>query len=194
MKRFAFAVAASLGLAMVAAPTEAALLSWQIDYQGWWEADGGGSVSGMFIADEEDALDGIVSVEEMTSWVWSWSGNNAVPAFSLSSQEVGATTDFAPSFYVDGRANQPIGFDFVDPDGLDQGSFISGSGNQILDLQALLVISFVDNVEFFSGGNPDSMLGTVTVSAPSSVPEPSIGFLTLVGAGLVVLKRRQRNG
>jgi PEP-CTERM motif len=196
MKRFALAVATGLGLgfATVAAPVDAAILGWNVEYTGWWEADGGGSISGMFFAKEEDALDGIISIDEMTSWMWNWTGNDAVSAFSISSKDVNATTDFAPSFSVNGTPNQPVGLDFVDPDNLDQGSFISGSGDRILDLQALLVISFANNIESLSAGNPDTTLGTVTVSEPVPVPEPSIGLLVLVGVGLVGLKRRQQKG
>lgn len=194
MKRFALAVGMGLGLATLAAPANAALLAWEVGYSGWWEEDGGGSISGKLFADEEDALDGIVSADELTSWGWNWSGNDAVSAFSISSDEAGATTDFDPSFYVDGTPNEPIGLDFVDPDGLDQGSFISGSGNEILDLQALLAISSADGVESFSRGNPDSTLGAVTVSEPTPVPEPTtiLSLLALAGISTATLKRQKQ--
>lgn len=194
MKRFAFVVATGLGLATVATPLSAKTLGWNVEYTGWWEADGGGSISGMFFAKEEDALDGIISIDEMTSWMWNWSGNDAVSQFSISSKDMGATTDFAPSFYIDGRLNQPVGLDFVDPDGLDQGSFMAGSGNQILDLQALLVIAFADNLESLSVGNPEATVGTVAVSESVPVPEPSIGLWALAGVGLAGFKRRQAKG
>ncbi len=191
MKRFALAVGMGLGLglATLAAPANAAILAWDIEYSGWWEEDGGGSISGKFVADHKNAQDGIVSVDEMTSWLWNWSGNDVVPAFSFSSGDAGATTDFNPSFYVDGRLNQPL-----DGDGLDQGTFTSGSGNEVLDLEYLFAISYVDNVESFSAGNLDSTLGRISVSDPVAVPEPDsiLGLITLVGISAVTLKRRKQ--
>mgnify|MGYP005843008925 CR=1 FL=1 len=189
MKRIAVAIATGLGLGLAtfATPANAALFSWNVEYTGWWEADGGGSISGQFIANEKDALDGIVSIDEMTSWMWNWSGNDAVSAFSISSKDAGASPDFDSSFYVDGRLNQPNLLD-----GLDQGTFISG--NEVLDLEFLFAISFADNVESFSPGNVDSTSGTVTVSDPTPVPEPTsiLGLLALAGAGTATLRRQKQ--
>ncbi len=189
MKRFALAVGLGLGFATLAAPASAANFAWDIEYSGWWESDGGGSVLGTIVADEQDAQDGIVSIDEMKSWLWNWSGNDAVPAFSISSREAGSTADFAPSFYVDGRLNQPGLLD-----GLDQGTFTSGSGNEVLDLEFLLAIAFADNVESFSPGNLDSTTGTVTVSEPIPVPEPAsiLGLLALAGLGVTTLKHQKQ--
>lgn len=193
MRHLALAATMALGCAALAAPAHAARLSWDIEYTDWWEDDGGGSVFGTIIADEEDAADGIVSADELSSWEWSWSGNDVVSAFSISSDE--GTTDFAPNFYVDGTLNQPIGADFVDPDGLDQGSFVSASGNEVLDLQALLAISFTDGVESVSTGDPTAASGAVTVSEPTAVPEPAtvLGLLALVGVSTVTLKRQKQD-
>jgi len=195
MKRLALAATVALGWAALAAPANAALFSWDIEYTGWWEEDGGGSISGTIFADEDDAADGIVSADELKAWEWNWSGNDAVSAFSISSEEEGATTDFEPSFYVNDIPNQPIGMDFVDPDNLDQGSFISGSGNELLDLQALLVISFMDGVESVSVGNPTATIGTVTVSEPTPVPEPAtvLGLLALAGISTATFKRHKQD-
>ena len=190
MKRLALAV--SLGLmTTLAAPANAAIFAWDIEYSGWWEESGGGSVSGTIVADENDAQDGIVSGNELKSWLWSWSGNNVVPAFSFSSQEAGATTDFNSSFYVDSRVNQP-GLQ----DGLDQGTFTSGSGNEVLDLEYLFAISFADNVESFSPGNLNSTFGTITVADPVPVPEPTtvLGLFFLAGLGAATLKRQKQEG
>jgi hypothetical protein len=188
MKRFALAVGLGLGLATLAAPANAALFAWDIEYSGWWEESGGGSILGTIVADDSDAEDGIVSGDELKSWLWNWSGNDVVPAFSFSSQEAGATADFDSSFYVDGRLNQPGLLD-----GLDQGTFTSGSGNEVLDLEFLFAISFTDNVESFSEGNVESVTGTVAVSDPVPVPEPTsiLGLLALAGVGAAALKRQQ---
>jgi hypothetical protein len=194
MKHLALFATVTLGWAALTAPASAALFSWEIEYTGWWEDDGGGSIFGIIIADEDDAADGIVSADELKAWEWNWSGNDIVSAFSISSNE-GATTDFEPSFYVNDTPNQPMGLDFVDPDNLDQGSFVSGSGNEILDLQALLAISFTDGVESVSEGNSTATLGTVTVSEPTAVPEPAtiLGLLALAGVSTATLKRQKQD-
>ncbi|HEY9878374.1 MAG TPA: PEP-CTERM sorting domain-containing protein [Leptolyngbyaceae cyanobacterium] len=191
MKNLALATAVTLGLVAFAAPAEAASLAWDIEYSGWWEEDGGGFISGQIIADEEDALDGIISIDEMTSWTWSWSGNDAVSAFSISSGDVGASTSFFPSFYVDGTPNSPLP---LSSDNLDQGSFISSSGDEVLDLEALLVISYAGGVEALSAGDPNSGLGKVTVSAPTAVPEPAalLGLLSLAAGSTATLKRQKQ--
>lgn len=192
MKHLALVATVALGWAALTAPANAALFSWDIEYTDWWEDDGGGSIFGTIIADENDAADGIVSADELKAWEWNWSGNDVVSAFSISSNE-GATTDFEPSFYVNDIPNLPVGLDFLDPDNLDQGSFVSGSGNEILDLQALLAISFTDGVESVSQGNPIATLGTVTVSEPTAVPEPAtiLGLLALAGVSTATLKRQK---
>lgn len=192
MKHFALSAAAVLGLSALAAPANAAVFAWNVEYTGWWEDNGGGSLSGLFSADEEDALDGIISIDEMRSWAWTWSGNAAVSAFSISSADTGATTEFSPSFYVNGTPNLPIGVDFADPDGLDQGSFVSGS--QVIDLQSLLVISYEDDgTELLSAGNPEAPLGSTSVSEPTPVPEPGVllGLVALLGAAATLKGQKQ---
>lgn len=193
MKHFALAATVALGWAALTAPANAALFSWDIEYTGWWEDNGGGSIFGSIIADEDDAADGIVSADELKAWEWNWSGNDVVSAFSIDSDE--GKTDFDPNFYVNGTSNQPIGMDVVDPDNLDQGSFVSSSGNEILDLQALMAISFTDGVESVSRGNPTATLGSVTVSEPTPVPEPAtvLGLLALAGISTATLKRQKQD-
>jgi hypothetical protein len=192
MKRFALAATAALGLVTFAAPAQAVLLSWDVSYVGWWEADGGGSVSGKFVADQSAASDRIISIDEMTSWAWNWSGNNAVSAFSISSED--GSTDFSPSFNLGGTPNLPIANE-VDPDGLDQGSFLSGDQSKILDLQALIVSSFAeDGTESVSLGNAAATSGRISVSPPTVVPEPTtvLGLLALTGASVATLKRQKQ--
>ena len=191
MKHLALIATVALGWAALTAPASAALFRWNIEYTNWWEDDGGGSIFGVIFANENDATDGIVSADELKAWEWNWSGNDVVSAFSISSK-AGGTTDFDPSFYVNGIPNQPIGLDFVDPDNLDQGSFISADGNKILDLQALLAISFTGGVDLASVGNPTATLGSITVSEPTAVPEPAtvLSLLALAGVSTVTLKRK----
>jgi hypothetical protein len=189
MKRFVLAAGLGLGLVAIATPASAVTFAWDIEYTGWWEELGGGSIFGTIVADEEDAEDGIVSGDELKSWLWNWSGNDVVPAFSFSSQESGATADFDASFYVDGRLNQPGLLD-----GLDQGTFTSGSGEAVLDLEFLYAISYTDGVESFSAGNPEATAGTVAVADPVIVPEPAtvLGLAALVGLGATTLKRQKQ--
>ena len=185
MKYFSLAVLLAIGTATIASPAHAA--KWSVDYSGWWEADGGGSISGYFSAAEDDALDGIISIDEMTSWLWKWSGNDLVEAFTVSSGRAGSTADFFPSFYVDGTPNLPSLID-----GLDQGTFTSGSGNEVLDLEFLFVTSFATGSEVLSVGNPDSTTGTITVQ---EVPEPMtlMGLIALVGTASMTLGRQRQS-
>ncbi|MBD0335145.1 MAG: PEP-CTERM sorting domain-containing protein [Cyanobacteria bacterium Co-bin13] len=193
MKHIALAAVAALGLSAVAAPANAAVFAWNIEYTGWWEEEGGGSLLGTISAREEDAADGIVSFDELLSWVWDWTGNTVMPAFSISSAE-GGVTDFNPSFYIDGRTNLPL-LDGVDQDGLDQGVFESATGDRALDLNALFVTSFDENlVESLSTGDATAALGTVAVSDPTPVPEPAtvLGLVALVGVGAATLQRQKQ--
>lgn len=178
MKQLAFSLTAVLGVA-IATPANAALFSWNVEYSGFWEE---GAVNGSFVADQADAADGIVSIDEMTSWFWSWSGNEDVAAFDISSQDALAGTQFDPSFYVDGTENQPFA-------GLDQGSFFGGeAGEQLIDFEFLIV----QGVDPFPSGNSGSgpvtegaLPGTVAVSDPEKVPEPAtlLGLLALAAFG-----------
>jgi hypothetical protein len=185
MKLFSFAatatVTAALGLVAITAPASAATFAWDIKYSGWWTQDGGGEVSGTIIADEASAADGIISYDEIFSWVWNWTGNTAVAAFSIESGNSSDALGFPGSFYVNGTPNRPIGENFVDDDNLDQGIFASKSENEVIDFQALLV----QNVESggVSLGNVKAAAGRATVSAPRAVPEPAtLAGLIAVGA------------
>lgn len=180
MKRFAIAFIAGLGVALTSAPAQASILGWNLEYSGWWGADGGGSIKGSIFADEADAQDGLIALDELTSWNWTWSGNNAVPGFSISSLDgsLGLNlVDLASAgFYVDGRANTPFA-------GLDQGIFASGSEDKIVDLEALLV----ENISTKSFSEGAATGGRVTVKA---VPEPAVVLgLIAVGLGALGIKR-----
>ncbi|MFE4108265.1 PEP-CTERM sorting domain-containing protein [Almyronema epifaneia] len=194
MKHIVLAATAALGLAALAAPAEAALFSWNVEYTGWWEEEA--TVSGTLFADEASAADGILSLDELTDWSWSWSGNSFVPAFAISSKDEGAEIQiFDPSaasgFYVDGTANLP---DLLDD--LDQGVF--AAGDFLLDLEFLIV----EQIDTGSQGTSDSLVafgdtsaaGTVSVADPKPVPEPAalLGLLALSGLGTASLKRQKQ--
>lgn len=195
MKYFALATTTTLSLFAIAIPANAAPLIWDVDYTGWWEGQGGGSISGSFVADEVDAADGIVGLDEIVSWAWDWSGNDFVSAFSVSSEDEGAEIQiFEPAgFFVDGTTNEP-GLS----DGLDQGIFVGGeAGEFVLDLEFLIV---EDNTVAFpfggdiSFGDVGAESGSVTVSDPKPVPEPAtlLGLLALTGFG-ATLKRQLKS-
>jgi len=188
MKRFALAATAALGLASLATPAGAA--TWTIDYTGWWENDGGGAISGTISADDAAAGDGIVSLDELTSWAWDWSGNSAVSAFSFSSDDPAAEIQIVDptldnGFYVDGTPNQPFLFD-----NLDQGVFAADTLS--LDLEFLFVENF-DTGEFSQGLTEGTIAVAEVDTDAESVPEPAmiLGLFALAGAGATSLRRQQ---
>lgn len=181
-QKIVLAAIAALGLSSIALPAQAARLKWNVDYTGFFSS--GASIFGSFEADETAADDGIVSDDEFTAWSWSWSGDSTVAAFTLSSDsaEIATPADGGSSFYVDGTPNLPFA-------GLDQGLFVSDSGEQALDLEFLLVEDFA-NGAFTSGS---SLAGAaVTVSDPEPVPEPATLLSLLAVAGAVAATKRQR--
>ncbi|MEO0986306.1 MAG: PEP-CTERM sorting domain-containing protein [Cyanobacteria bacterium J06639_14] len=195
MKYFALAATAALSAFAIATPANAALFSWDVEYTGWWEEEGGGALSGSFVADEADADDGIVGLDEVQSWTWDWSGNDLASSFSISSSDEGAEIqvfDVATSgFYVDGTANEPGLLD-----GLDQGVFVGGeTGELVLDLEFLIVennsTTFPTGPSEVSLGNVDSETGSITVGDPKPVPEPAtiLGLIAL-GAGSLFVRKQ----
>lgn len=187
MKKIVFAAAAALGVTAFAAPAQALTFRWNVDYTGFFADDA--SITGSFVADEAAATDGIVSGDEFDSWVWNFSGNSEVDAFSISSDEGGEflTLGDTPGFFVDGTPNE---VDFAD--GLDQGSYTSDAYG--IDLEFLFV-------QDFTAGNPFAgtttfgdltAAGTIAVSDPEVVPEPAtlLGLLTLAGAAAMAKRQK----
>jgi hypothetical protein len=196
MKHIALAATAALGFVSIAAPAQAALFSWSVEYTGWWEEQGGGSIAGSFVASEADAADGIVALDEISAWMWDWSGNDYVSAFSISSKDKGSEIQILGDpngFYGDGTPNLP-GL----ADGLDQGTFVGGdAGEYVLDLEYLGVED--NTVSFPFGGavvyGDVAAAGSITVSEPIPVPEPAslIGLLAIAGGiGGSVIKRQKQ--
>ncbi|EKU98978.1 PEP-CTERM motif-containing protein [Leptolyngbya sp. PCC 7375] len=182
MKRIVFAAAAALGVTAFAAPADAALFKWSVDYTGFFAEDA--FISGFFIAEGTAATDGVVSGDEFDSWQWSWSGNSEVDAFTISSSDGEFASLFDNTgFFVDGTPNE-LGL----TDGLDQGLYSSDDFG--LDLEFL----FVDN--FGAGKISDgdlTALGTISVSDPEPVPEPAtlLGLLAVAGAAAVAKRQKQ---
>ncbi|MGP1387380.1 MAG: PEP-CTERM sorting domain-containing protein [Thainema sp.] len=189
MKHLVLGVVAGLGMGAIAAPAHAAFFSWDVEYTGWWDAEGGGSVVGSFVANDADAADGIISGDEIKSWSWSWSGNDFASAFDISSKDSAAEIQFIDGgFFVDGTPNLPNFFD-----GTDQGVFVGGdAGENIIDFEFLTIETIASgDVLEFSAGDPFSTTGSVIVSDPTKVPEPAtiVGLLTLVALSGVSLRR-----
>ena len=187
MKQIFLAAAAALGVTAFAAPAEAALFRWNVDYTGFFADDA--SISGFFVADETAATDGVVSGDEFERWTWNWSGNSEVAAFSISSSDGEFSELFGPiGFFVDGTPNEP---ELVD--GLDQGSYTSADFG--LDLEFLLVQDFTTGHPFAgtTSFGDATAAGTVTVADPIPVPEPAtlLGLLTLAGAAAVAKRQKQ---
>ncbi|MBX2862590.1 MAG: PEP-CTERM sorting domain-containing protein [Leptolyngbyaceae cyanobacterium MAG.088] len=183
MKQIVLATAAALGVTAFAAPAQAALFQWNVDYTGFFAEDA--SISGFFVADEADAADGMVSGDEFEDWSWTWSGNSEVDAFTISSDE-GGDFDFDPTFYVDGTPNEP-------GVGLDQGLFFSD--DYAVDLEFLIVEDFTGDNALTSAvtfGDLEAA-GTVSVSDPEPVPEPAtlLGLMALVGAATMAKRQKQ---
>jgi len=128
---------ASIGDAMAGSVSISEVIDFEVDYSGFWGDEG--SVQGTFSISEADAADGIASLDELISWSWDWTGNSDVAAFSLSSDEGSVTALIPPGgFKLDGT-NTAFDSNFEDADGLDQGVYESASGEQYIDLGALIV-------------------------------------------------------
>lgn len=178
--------------------SQASLVSYDFEYNGWWDAEGGGSLIGSLITDMNAVDDGFIDLgSELADWDWSWSGNPFVSAFSISSRDAAAGVDILggiAGFFVDGTPNLP---DFAD--GLDQGVFIGGDvGQFVIDLEFLFVedntvpFPFGGDVTF---GDPASTTAFVDVGQPVAVPEPSsIALLACVIPGALLVARRRRKG
>ncbi|MEO0348777.1 MAG: PEP-CTERM sorting domain-containing protein [Cyanobacteria bacterium P01_A01_bin.15] len=182
MKQIVFAVAAALGVTAFATPAHAVRFKWTVDYTGFFAE--GAAISGSFVAEESAAADGIVSGDEFDSWMWNWSGNSDVEAFTISSANAEVVTLFGtPGFFVDGTANE------VElADGLDQGTYISDEFG--LDLEFLFVDNFAAGTTAFGD---TAAAGSIMVSEPEQVPEPAtiFGFLAVAG-GFAVAKRQKQ--
>ena len=188
MKQIVFAVAAALSVTAFAAPAQAALFKWSVDYTGFFAEDA--SINGFFIAEDAAAADGIVSGNEFESWEWNWSGNSEVDAFSISSSNGEFATLFdTPGFFVDGTPNE-----LELADGLDQGSYSSDDFG--IDLEFLLVEDFTAGAfpfaETVSFGDVTAS-GTISVSEAEKVLEPAtlLGLLALAGTAIVSKRQRQ---
>lgn len=181
MKQLVLAAAAALGAAIFAAPAEAALFKWSVDYTGYFAEDA--SISGFFTAEGTAAEDGFVSGDEFDKWEWNWSGNSEVEAFSISSRGGELETFFGPAgFFVDGTPNVP---------GEDPSEGVYVSDEAAIDLDFLFVDTFASGAIASVTGDITAA-GTVSVSDPEPVPEPAtlLGLLALAGAA--VAKRQKQ--
>lgn len=186
MKQIVLAAVAAIGTTAVAAPAQAVTFKWNVDYTGFFS--NGASITGYFVADESAADDGVVSADEFDSWQWNWSGNSEVDAFSISSSNGEFSTLFGvPGFFVNGTTNA-VNL----ADNLEQGNYSSNNYN--LDLEYLIV-------EDVTAGSPitgtttygNLTAGSIAVSDPEIVPEPTtlLGLLTLAGTAAMVKRQKK---
>ncbi len=147
-------------------------VSWQIEYSGWWETAGGGTLAGSLLTDATAAADGILMPEELLAWTWDWSGNEEVEAFVMTSDDAGAEIQSFGStgFWVDGTPNLP-----GDADDLDQGVFVGGeSGELVLDLDFLAVEDNSESFPLTSAATVGDVepVGAVTISESGASLQP----------------------
>ena len=184
MKQIVLVAAAALSVTALAAPAQAALFQWNVDYTGFFAEDA--SISGFFVADETAADDGIVSGDEFEDWEWTWSGNSQIDAFTISSSD--GNFSFNPGFYVDGTPNE-----LELADGLDQGFYFSDDFG--LDLEFLVIEDFAGSTPFegLASSGDVTAAAAISVSDPEPVPEPAtlLGLMTLVGAAAMVKRQKQ---
>lgn len=177
MKQILLAATAALGVAAVAAPAQAALFEWNVDYTGFFED--GSSINGFFRAEDTAAADGFVSTEEFDSWAWNFDGG------SISSDEGGEIqTFFGPAgFFVDGTANVP---------GDDASEGVYASDSAVIDLDFLFVDTFASGFITSSATGDVTVSDGVAVSDPVPVPEPAslLGLLAMAGAAVVVKRQK----
>jgi hypothetical protein len=177
MKRFACAATVALGLTAIAAPADAAMFEWTVEYTDFWSD--GSSLTGAIRADEAAALDGIITSDEFTAWMWDWSGNAEVDAFSISSKDELAETQF------DAALN-------LGDDPFAQGLFSAGDPiNYSIDFDFLVVDKFNFDTFEFSESVADGD-GSVAVSS-KKVPEPAtvMGLIALTAVGATVKRQKQ---
>ncbi|NJN29641.1 MAG: calcium-binding protein [Synechococcales cyanobacterium RM1_1_8] len=136
------------------------VLDFGVKYSGFW--DGDAVIKGGFSISEADAADGIASLDELVAWSWNWSGNEEIAAFSVSSQDGEAFALLPPGGFLLEGINTPIDASFADPDGLDQGLYVPSSGEQSLDLGALIIEDFIAGS--FLQGNAGATGASISVS------------------------------
>lgn len=158
------------------------IVDFAINYSGFWETDGGGSIRGIFSASEADAADGIVSLDEIVAWRWNWSGNDTVAGFAIDSDNGTASSLIPPDGFKVNGINTPIALDFSDADGLDQGLYESATGTQIIDLGALIV----ENLAAGTTTTGDvSANGTIAVSPVLNFTTEFSGYWQQDGGGTI---------
>ncbi len=150
---------ASLGSATAGSISVSEVVDYSVNFSGFW--GDGGSVTGLFSISEADAADGVASLDELVSWSFDWTGNSDVAAFSVSSDRDNVTALLPPGgFLLDGK-NTAINSSLVDADGLDQGLYQSASGEQSIDLGALIIQDFA--VGTLAQGDVDAIGATISI-------------------------------
>ncbi|NJM58302.1 MAG: hypothetical protein HC857_13935 [Synechococcales cyanobacterium RU_4_20] len=145
-----------------------------VKYAGFWEGDG--LVNGVFSTTPDAAADDVLSLGELTAWNLSWSGNESVSAFSISSGEGSVTALLPPGGFLLKGSNTAFGVNGSDADGLDQGLY--EAGDRSIDLGALLVLNGAANTV----AEGSLTVGSISVSPVVDFGVQYLGFWAGGGA------------
>ncbi|MEM1291610.1 MAG: PEP-CTERM sorting domain-containing protein [Cyanobacteria bacterium P01_H01_bin.162] len=174
------AVVAGMAIAPAA---EAATIGF--DFFGTGYGGAGGIVTGMFETDETSVEDGLVSEDELISWMFSFNGLPGVDAFEISSNEANASVLFFEGFQVSSSAPVDQGVDFTSLGAIfpDLGTFEGDAGS--IDLE----FGFIFSNANLQDGEPVGK-GSAVVT-PQPVPEPMtlLGILAVGGLGYASRRR-----
>ncbi|WP_242041678.1 esterase-like activity of phytase family protein [Alkalinema sp. FACHB-956] len=111
-----------------------------IQYTGFW--DGNAVVKGIVSTTDAAVADGVISLDEMTTWKFTWTGNSQVAGFTIAANNGTAAALTPPGGFLVRRSNTPLDAQFQDADGVDQGIYQSAASDQLIDLGALLIEDF----------------------------------------------------
>lgn len=201
LKKSLFTMAGAVALGMsFAGSAEAATIGWDLTPTEIFE----GTLSGMIFADETATIDGIINPDEITSWMFDYTGGTGTspkPAFEISADRGGSNCTPSGSGHFVVQADDSLK---MSPriGGLGIPEICFGEGFALPGTDVTVRFSNQGGItNFFGGirysGNINGSFGSVEVLSfvpkAVAVPEPS-NFLSLLALGAVatgtVLKKK----